>query len=135
MRFLPKSEALEVASHLRVHAQIDLDVAKEQGAREVARAFRERYNHDVPPAWLHQAVERIEAEDVIEIRTLAIPPPEGTSVIVAGGVREFAGPVRDTHRLTTRVQDRWSETGWSAKIASHAGWDLDTGLMVFELEQ
>lgn len=135
MRFLPKSEALKVASRLLVDGQIDLDVAKDQGAREVAKAFRDRYNHEVPPEWVHQAVERIEAEGLVEIRTLATPPTESKCLIVEGEMREFEGPIRDTHRITVRMQAPESLTGWGERIASHTGWDLDTGLMVFESEQ
>ena len=115
-------------------AAVGEDAVRRGMVANLNRHFRDEFGVDAPEAWL--SWETVETPDEVDIRLSAEAPTRAREALALGEVRAFQIPVSTESRVPI-VPNPYAygiDTPFRRDdhVLTFAGWDAETGLMVFD---
>ena len=115
-------------------AAVGEDAVRRAMVADLNRLFQDELGVDVPEAWL--SWEAVEAPGEVDVRLRAEAPTRAREVLTLGEVRTFQIPVSTESRIpivpNPYVYGIDNPFRRDDHVLTFAGWDAETGLMVFD---
>lgn len=137
MNLIPPTHGRAGVRSITSRAYLDAvgeDAVRRGMAAELNRHFRDEFGVDAPEAWLSWEVVDTPVE--VDIRLSAKAPTRAREALALGEVRTFQIPVSTESRIPI-VQNPYvygidNPFRRDDHVLTFAGWDAETGLMVFD---